>query len=209
MKNNRFTDNLQTHFEENFYLYLISLLCIFTGIVLGIYCVKYLDVSEKRDLSNYMKIFTDSFSIENFNYKATFFEVLKNNIPMFIAIWFLGLTMVGIPIILILNIIKGFTVGFTSGFIISDIGGAKGVLITLIGILPQNIIYIPCIILISVIAMEFSLTFIKDRVNRQWTSNVHFKVLSYCGFFLIVLLIMFAGFILESYITPNIMKLII
>lgn len=208
MIKNKLQGNIHTCFEEKFWLYLVSLLCICIGIVLGIYCVKYLGTFEKNDLVNYINSFTDSFSAQSFNYKATFLETLKNNIPIFVGIWFLGLTMIGIPIILILDVIKGFTVGFTSCFIISDIG-MKGILITLVGILPQNIIYIPCIIEISVISMEFSLKLLKDKASKQWTSNIFYKVATYCGSFLVVFLIMFIGFILESYITPNIMKVVV
>ncbi|EPS49865.1 sporulation protein [Clostridium botulinum CFSAN002367] len=47
---NKFLGNINRHVQENFWLYIISLLCICTGIVLGIYSVKYMGSFEKGDL---------------------------------------------------------------------------------------------------------------------------------------------------------------
>ncbi len=135
-------------------------------------------------------------------------ETLKINVPMLVAIWFLGLTMIGIPVILIIDVLKGFTIGFASSFIIGEMG-MKGIWFDLLGIFPQNIIYIPCIIFSSVLAMEFSLTMFRDRSNNQWKSHILLKLTSYSITFVFVIGIMCIGFILEVYLTPNMVKLIV
>lgn len=78
----------------------------------------------------------------------------------------------------------------------------------ILGILPQNIIYILCIIISSVIAMEFSLNIIKDKLNRQWSNSIFIKVSSYSLVFIIIFFIQCTGFLIETFIIPNIMKLI-
>jgi stage II sporulation protein M len=163
---------------------------------------------EKSDLLSYFKNFNTSISSGNINYKSIFAQTIKSNIPILFAVWFLGLTMIGIPIILIVDIIKGFTIGFTISFIINGIG-LKGVWFSLLGVLPQNIIYIPCIIFASVLAMEFSLMILRDKTNKHWTSNIWIRVTSYSFSFILVMAIMFVGFLLEVYITPNMIKIII
>lgn len=196
------------HLQDNFWLYMISLLCIFTGVVLGIYAVKYMGNIENEGLVEYLNNFTQNISQGNFKYKGMFMDILKNNIPLIVAIWFLGLTMVGIPIILIIDVIKGFTIGFTISFMISAFG-TKGIEVVLLGVLPQNIIYIPCIILSSVIAMEFSLNILKDKMNMQWINSIWVRIASYSLVFIFLFSAMCFGFILETYITPNLVKLII
>lgn len=199
--------NFNKHLEDNFWLYIISLLCVFTGIVLGIYAVKYMGSFDNENLLSYLSNFTENIAKINFKYKNMFVDILKNNFPLIITIWFLGLTMIGIPIILIIDVIKGFTIGFTVSFVIRSFG-AKGIGIVLLGILPQNIIYIPCIMLSSVIAMEFSLNILRDRINRQWVGGIWIKIASYSIVFIMVFAVMCAGFLLETLVTPNLIKFI-
>jgi stage II sporulation protein M len=208
MRVNRVSDGLGTHFQNNFWLYVVSLMCLCTGIVLGIYTVKYMGDFEKTDLINYFMNFTNSVNSVDINHKYIFFETLKNNIPILIILWLLGLTVVGIPVILIINVIKGFTVGFTLSFIISGMG-IQGIWLAALGVLPQNIIYIPCIIFASVLGMELSLNKLKDKVNKHMSPYNPSRTISYSVTFIIIILIMFLGFFLEAYVSPNIIKTIV
>jgi stage II sporulation protein M len=208
MSNGRTMIDLNKHVQENFWLYVVSIFCIFTGIVLGIYTVKYMGANDKTDLLGYLTNFGDNLKLGNFKYNTIFMDVLKNNSILIIAIWFLGLTMVGIPVILILDIIKGFTIGFSISFIINGLG-TKGIGVVMLGIMPQNIIYIPCILVFSVIAMEFSLGMLKDRFNRQRINSIWVKITSYSFIFIAVSVFMAIGFIFEAYLTPNLIKLIL
>lgn len=208
MSNRKKIFNFNEHLQDNFWLYMISLLCVFTGIVLGIYAVKYMGDFENSNLSNYLSSFTENIGQENFQYRNMFTDILKNNLPYIISIWFLGLTMIGIPIILVIDLIKGFTLGFTISFMIKGFG-TKGISVVLLGVLPQNLVYIPCIIISSVIAMEFSMTILKDRINKQWTSSIWMKITSYSFSYIIIFLIMCCGFALETFITPHLVKFIL
>lgn len=208
MKNNKLLNNFGKHFRENFWLYVIALLCVCTGIVFGIYTVKYMGDMEKSELVSYLNSFTEVMQKSSVSSKSIFFQTLKNNIPLIIAIWFLGLTMIGIPIILLFDILKGYTIGFTIGFMANALG-FKGTGISLLMILPQNIIYIPCIIIVSVIAMEFSLNILKDKMNKRWTTNIWVKVVSYSSLFVITAFIMCIGFVIESYISPHVVKMLV
>lgn len=199
--------NMNEHVQQNFWLYIISLLCIFTGIVLGIYTVRYMGINEQGSLMNYFTSFTQNVLQGDFKYKTIFADVLRNNLSLVIAVWFLGLTMVGIPIILVIDVIKGFTIGFSISFFISGLG-TKGLGLALVGILPQNLIYIPCVLVASVVAMEFSLGIVRDRLNRQRMNSIWMKITSYSFIFILVSAFMLSGFLFETYITPSFVKLI-
>lgn len=208
MSRNNFVLGLNDHIKENFWLYVISLICIFTGMVLGVYTVKYMGDIYKTDLISYFQNFTEYLSSESLNYKGVFLNTIRSNIPFVIFIWLLGMTMVGIPVILIIGIVKGYTLGFTISFIINSVG-LKGIGIAIFGVIVQNIIYIPCMIIASVLAMEFSLNFLKERIDRRVKENIWIKMLSYSCSFLAIIAIMFIGFFVEAYIIPNILKIII
>lgn len=205
MSSNTLMSNINKHIQENFWLYIISILCVFTGIILGIYSVKYLGEFEQNDLVNYLMNFVDPTNTSGISYKLIFMQSIKNNLPVVIFLWFLGLTIVGLPIILIIDLLKGFTVGFTFSFMISGLG-KSGIGIAIIGVLPQNLIYIPCIIFASVLSMEFSIMLIKDKFNKQWTTSIANKIIFYSVIFIGLILFMFIGIIIESYIAPYFVK---
>lgn len=198
---------VNSHFKENFLLYILSALCIGIGFVIGVYIVKYMTTSDKGNLLSYLTDFIKGKNGNSESSRMILFQAIKNNIPLILVIWFLGLTMIGIPIILIIDVLKGFTIGFTVAFFINGFG-IKGIGMAMLGVIPQNIIYIPCIIFLSVIAMEFSIKLIKDNSKMSMRRRFFSSIGSYSFFFIIITLIMFLGFFFETYCTPNIIKMI-
>lgn len=208
MKNIKTFANLYEHIHRNLFLYVISLLFLCIGIVLGIYTVKYMGEIEKNTLVSYFLEFTKGIDLTKIDKKHIFLQAVKNNVPIIICIWFLGLSMLGIPIILIVDLIKGFTIGFTTSFVINGLG-TKGVLVNILAIFPQNIIYIPCIVIASVTAMEFSLMLLKHNEFKTLKSNSLIRLVPYSTIFLLLLGLMLIGFLLEGYISPNMLNFLV
>ncbi|MBU5590738.1 stage II sporulation protein M [Clostridium sp. MSJ-4] len=204
IRDNKYINNITMHIQENFWLYIISLLFLCTGVVLGVYAVKYMSEVDKLDLANYFNSFTNILASEELNNKVIFFEAIKTNIPIILVLFILGLTLVGMPIILLINLIKGFSIGFTFSFIISTLG-KKGVAITLVGMLPQNIIYIPCIVIASVISMRISLDKIRNNVFNQ-KPHVAKENKNIVMDLVVIAMFVLLGTLIESYITPAILK---
>lgn len=199
---------INEHINTNIWLYVISIICIFAGAILGIYSVKYMGSFEKTDLTSYISNFGSTLNSGALDYKNVFMQTLKNNLSIILGIWFLGLTMVGVPIILILDIFKGFTLGFSTCFMINQMG-LKGLWISLLGILPQNLIYIPIVVIASVLAMEFSLTIFRDKNQKPGSNPIAMRITSYSFIFVIIVFFMFIGFFTEAYLTPNLVKFVI
>ncbi|WP_461204374.1 stage II sporulation protein M [Clostridium sp. DL1XJH146] len=208
MKSIKIDLNLRGKFEENTFLYIITLICFCTGIVLGIYSVKYMGVYEKTDLCNYILDFFNKLKDSNISSNGIFLQTIKNNLIIIIIIWFLGLTIIGTPIILLLNLFKGFSFGFSIGFVLNQMG-TKGIWLAVINIVPQNLIYLPCIVISSVLAMDFSIKLLNMNSYKSGKNCVVSSVTSYTFNFLIITLIMFIGFFFEAYIAPNIMKFLV
>lgn len=208
MKDNKVSYKLIGHIHQNLILYLITVLFLCIGIVIGMYSVKYMSDVEKSNLISYLRNLCETISQEQVNRKYIFIEAIKNNIAIIVAVWFLGLTILGIPIILIIDLFKGFTIGFTSSLVINGLG-TKGILIDLLIIFPQNIIYIPCIVISSVIAIEFSLILLKSISIKSINKNGNLiQIAAYSTVFIFITGFMFVGFILEGYISPSILKFI-
>lgn len=203
-RNNNSNINITKHMQENLGLYLLTILCLFTGMILGIYTIRYMENKEREDLINYFLTFKGNIKNAEVNQWYIIIETLKNNLPILVGIWLLGVTMVGLPIILIIDIIKGYTLGFTLSFLFMSLG-LKGTVFVLIGVLPQNIIYLPCIIIASVLAMKLSVSKLKEKFNREAYRN-SYSFTSYSLAFIIILALMIIGAFYEAYITPNAIK---
>ena len=72
MLENKALNLINRHIKNNFWLYIITLICFFTGIVIGIYSVRYMGGFEKSDLLSYLKNFTKVVDSGNVNYKSIF-----------------------------------------------------------------------------------------------------------------------------------------
>lgn len=188
--------------DDNKIFYLLSAIFIAIGVIMGIYCVKYLSANENESIAKYIDTVLKGSSGEIRN-ASVFFEALKNNMMFLLAYLFLGITVVGIPIILIINIIKGFTIGFSFSFFISKVS-EKGIRLAIFAMIPQNIIYISCITAASAIAMKYSI----NRIKRKGTV-CDLSIKKYIGNMIVFTGIIILGAIFESFLSPFLIKVIL
>lgn len=196
-------DKIIYHIQKNFNLYLISLIFILIGVLIGFVSVKRMSYENRQYV---LQWFNNSIKIsQESNVKKIDILIIsiKNYIPIIIILWFLGLTIIGSPFILVINSIKGYSLGYSFFFMVNNFNDT-GVFAGLGGVLFQNIIFIPCIIEISVLAMEFSLRIIRekrDKINAK-------KVITYTIKCTLISLIMLIGCLIETFITPSVLKYI-
>ena len=197
---------LNDTFKDKKAYFFIVLIMFCLGISFGLYTVKYMGASDRNDLTNYFFSFTNNVGSEPINYGRLLFEVIKKNIIILIPIFVLGLTFFGAPIILILDLLKGFTLGYTFSFMVTTFEG-KGLGLALVSIIPQNIIYIPCFIALSVISLSMSTEKFKIRYFKY--GNIKTSFLGDVLNKLVMIIILFAiGILIETYISPSLIKFV-
>jgi stage II sporulation protein M len=201
IKRNVLRENISDHVKANMGLYLLVFTFFAIGIAAGAFTIKALDDVQKQTLIKYLQGFFQILTNESIDSGAVFRQSVLNNIETVFFIWILGITVIGIPITLFAIGVRGFIIGFTVGFFIDSLGW-KGLFLTVLVILPQNAIIIPCLIVICAISVSFSLMIIKNRLAKRWTNNYWQKLLSYCITIFTIFLISVFGSIVEAYITP-------
>ena len=197
---------LNDTFRDKKAYFFIVLIMFCLGISFGLYTVKYMGASDKNDLTNYFFSFTNSIGNEPINYGNLLFEVIKKNILIIVPIFVLGLTFFGAPIILLLDLLKGFTLGYTFSFMVTTFEG-KGIGLALVSIIPQNLIYIPCFIALSVVSLSMSTEKFKGKFFKRVINKDAFfdSVLNK----LILIIILFViGILVETYVSPSLIKFV-
>lgn len=172
-------------------------------ILLGIFYIAILSKSNKHMIKENLELFFSS--LKKLNYTKAFINCFSSNMIFTIFIWIFGISIVGIPIILIFLIIKSFILGFSiSSFIYFY--HWKGVIASLIYIIPL-IINLFTIVILSYYGILFSknlnkLLFFKKEIRFKNIMRKYLKIL------LFSLLIITLSSIIEIYVVPNILKLL-
>ena len=78
-----------------------------------------------------------------------------------------------------------------------------------VSFIPQNLFYIPCIIILSVLGLNVSLGIVKNKIQKN-QNNYRLEFIREKGsvyFFTLCFLIM--GILFETYISPSIIRLVV
>ena len=198
-------DSLGKNISENIGIYFTVTLFFAIGIAAGAFTVKALNNADKQDMVVYLNRFFQVINSENVQKSSVLFQSIKNNFQTIFFIWILSITIVGVPSTLLITSFKGFIVGFAVSFLIHGFG-LKGFLFTLIAVLPQNILYIPCLLIISAVSLNFSIQLFRKKVSRKLTNSTGENIFSYTYIVLLFFAVMCIGSLIEAYISPLILK---
>lgn len=201
----RIKEVLWSYFKRNFFLYFLTLVIFALGVMFGAIAVKALTVSQKQDLITYLSQFFTSLESGTLAAKNNLArQALLSNMKTLGLIWVMGITVIGIPIVLAIVFTKGFVLGFTVGFLAREMV-LKGVAFATVAVLPHNLLAIPALIIAAVAATSFSALLIKDKILKK-KHNLRHCFLGYLFLSFGIALILILASLVEAYITPVFMK---
>lgn len=190
---------IKQHISANRWQYTLIALIFTAGLIIGNYKVPGLEGGVRNHLLDLLNNYLQAESQDSMNGTTLLFYAFLNQAKSIIGIWFLGLTVIGMPLILALVFLKGFSLGFTIGFLVQEKAGA-GILIAILSILPQNLVYIPLLIIWSVVGVNFSVFIATGRQGRA--GSLGRALASYVMLMLVFLLILLIGAFIEAYFSP-------
>ena len=107
--NSRLLDIVVNHINNNLKIYLAISIIFLIGIIIGVMFINNTEEEQKTEIITYLQNFTNSLNSE---YKIDNANLLKNsiinNLVLVLLLWFIGSTVVGIPIVYIIIGIRGF-----------------------------------------------------------------------------------------------------
>lgn len=195
----------QVKIDKKLLIFLTILLLI--GIAFGSIFVSILDNSDKTLVNEHLNNFINSIETDKLDYFQALKSNLITNISFVIVIWLLGISIIGLPIILIMFFSKTFILGFSVGAILS-VFKTKGLLFSLAHIFPGQVISLLLYLLLTMYAMSFSFKLIyvifkKKTLDFKIVMNKYFKIL------LLVLTIVVLMNLYDTYLMPKLVKILI
>ena len=123
---------------------------------------------------------------------------------MGIILWFIGSTIIGLPLIYFFILYKGICIGYTISGTILALGTGKGVIFCLGSILFQNIIFIPALFFITVSSTKLCYAIMKNRTKE----NIKLEIVKHSILSVITIVLFMLSSLLEVYISSNLLTFI-
>ncbi|MBM7693188.1 stage II sporulation protein M [Peribacillus deserti] len=194
------------HIKEHSSLYLFITILFLMGVIFGAIVVNSLSFSQKEDLFYYLSQFFGQVKQGRVDtIDGIFWQTVNHNVKYVGLIWILGISIIGLPIILILLFLKGMVVGFTVGFLVNQMG-FNGFLLAFVSIFPQNIIIVPVFILITTLALSLSIKIIRRLFMKQLRDPLKPVIVKYFLSFACAVAVLLAAGAVETYLSPQLMK---
>lgn len=194
---------MRLYSKENMHLYIFITVLFLMGVVFGALMVNALTLEQKQDLTRYLGSFFQTVSLGGESgHDVSLLQVFGLHFKWVMLIWLLGVSVVGMPLVLVLDFLKGLLVGFTVGILISQYAW-KGMLFAAVSVVPQNMIIVPAIMIGSVAAVSFSTYLVKHRFLQKTNGSAAPNFVSYTSLVLSLIVVMFLVSLFESYVSPK------
>ena len=119
-----------------------------------------------------------------------------------LLLWFLGCSVIGIPIVYILISFKGLSLGYTIATVILALGTPKGTIFVITTLLLQNLLIIPATLAIAVSGMNLYSSITKNKKME----NIKVEIIRHTVFCSIMLIILILGVFIETYVSYFLLK---
>lgn len=165
------------------YLFFLGGLAII-GLILGSFFTTILSETDKNLVKEYIISFIDNTSSNKIDYIDTLINSSITNFGFIIIIWLLGISIIGLPIIVFLYFSKVFILGFSvSSFILTY--KLKGLILSFIYIFPYQVVSILIFTLVTLYSLKISANLIysifgKKDVNYKKIMNKYLFILLIC-----------------------------
>jgi stage II sporulation protein M len=131
---------------------------------------------------------------------GAFVNTLLANLQLLWLVWLMGILIFGLPIIIILVFFRGFVLGFSVAFLISEMAW-KGVLFAFCSVIPHNLISTPVSLAIAAICIHHAISTIRPAQNSRRQTYWQ-KTVALTSITVVFSGLMIVASLVETYITP-------
>jgi stage II sporulation protein M len=193
-------------FRENLNLYLFVGTLIIVGAVFGMLLVRSLTFEQQQDLAGYLDSYMGQIVDEGgADAAGTFRSSLLFYSKWLILVWLLGISVIGLPAVLVIDFLKGVLIGFTVGVLLQEFSW-RGLLLSLVALAPQNALAVPALMIASVSSARFAYFVVKDRLFQRKGLLLP-PFLEHTAVSALMLAVLCLASLYEAYLSPWLMEL--
>ncbi|NLJ77800.1 MAG: stage II sporulation protein M [Tissierellia bacterium] len=194
-------------FQNNFIYYFIITILFVLGIAIGSITIKILDMEQKDRIIMFLNSFFKSIEGNTFENISILKQSIIDNFKTIVFIWITGTIVIGLVVIPIIILFRGFAMGFTVGFLVNEYG-IKGLFFCILGIFPHNLLIIPSIISIASMGMALSIKKFRRKDLRIGSKTFQSNAINYSISVLFFSIFVLIGCLVEAYISPTFLRLL-
>jgi len=189
---------IRDYFQHRIFLAALVLILFIMGVIFGVLAANILESSQKEDLLRYVhQGLQGSSYLENTAYTR---QTIISNVQTVFFLFFMGISVIGVPLALLLIFTRGFILGFSVGFLLQTMG-LKGVVLAMAGILPHNALLIPGLLFMVMVIIDCAAALTKIRFTRKPVFLGEELVRCAILTLLVLVVVVIAGYI-QGQVTP-------
>lgn len=182
------------------------LILFIIGFLTGAFFLTAISVDEKTLITDKIINFISSINNNTFDSIAVFKDNIITNYIFILLLWILGLSIIGIVLNVFLVYLRGFILGFTLSSIILTYK-IKGIIFSLIYIVPNELIKIILIMLLGTYSISLSLSITKELLKKK-ENNLRKIFKRYIVILLFSLILGLFSASYEAFILPKLFNLV-
>ncbi len=187
---------------------LFVIFIVILGIISGSLFLMVLNENDKSEVINEISTFMTNINTNNINNLNSFKNSLIEGMILIILSWILGMSIIGVIFNIFFIYMKSFTIGFSiSSFIL--VYKYKGILSSLIYVIPSQLINILIILILGVYTLLFSKYLFKMIFLKDKTVNLGKFFKKYVLVFGICIILCLVSSLCEAYLLPSLLKVMI
>ena len=184
---------------------LFVIFIVILGIISGSLFLMVLNENDKSEVINEISTFMANINTNNINNLNSFKNSLIEGMILIILSWILGMSIIGVIFNIFFIYMKSFTIGFSiSSFIL--VYKYKGILSSLIYVIPSQLINILIILILGVYTLLFSKYLFKMIFLKDKTVNLGKFFKKYVLVFGICIILCLVSSLCEAYLLPSLLK---
>ena len=201
------TDKLKNKAGRNKKILYFLLGLFIIGIGFGALLTVMMKVEDQTLVTDYLNQFFTQLKGNDLNYGSAFVQSILSNTLFILGIWLLGVSVIGIPIMIFMYFGKAFILGFTIASMIQNFSW-KGIVLALFYTFPHQILGMIVYTILMIYAMTLSMTLIRAFTKKKTLDfkKVINKYLFVLGLCLVCALVMSLS---EVFLMPFLMNFVV
>ncbi|SMB98545.1 stage II sporulation protein M [Thermanaeromonas toyohensis ToBE] len=196
---------LVRHLEENFGMYMLVGLSLLVGTVVGAGAVLVMGQGQELKLIAYVDNLLSQIATAIPAPGSLLYQATWQGLKEIGFLYFLGLTVIGAPFVLVTIFSKGFILGFTVAFLVQE-KALAGVILALVSVLPPNLLRLPALFWSGILSLSFSLGLWKGRASG---SSFARQLIAYSLAMVALAIMSTLGGLVEAYLIPPVIRVVL